>query len=93
MTSLFVDQMLSPPSAKPQQRKHPEQALIFALGAFVTGEHSPASILALASIHVLQMSDAEFDGETFTWNVASGAEVNIALNSADYDIAQECLTL
>ncbi|KAJ3861134.1 hypothetical protein EV359DRAFT_66726 [Lentinula novae-zelandiae] len=38
-----------------QQRKHPEQALIFALGAFVAGERSPASILALASIHVLQM--------------------------------------
>ncbi|KAJ3925785.1 MAG: hypothetical protein NXY57DRAFT_1117917 [Lentinula lateritia] len=31
-----------------QQRKHPEQALIFALGAFVAGERSPASILALA---------------------------------------------
>ncbi|KAJ4476086.1 hypothetical protein C8J55DRAFT_490336 [Lentinula edodes] len=43
-----------------QQRKHPEQALIFALGAFVAGERSPASILALASIHVLQMMDASF---------------------------------
>ncbi|KAJ3911155.1 hypothetical protein F5877DRAFT_86383 [Lentinula edodes] len=31
-----------------QQQKHPEQALIFALGAFIAGECSLASILALA---------------------------------------------
>ncbi|KAJ3917587.1 hypothetical protein F5877DRAFT_68066 [Lentinula edodes] len=42
-----------------QQQKHPEQALIFALGAFVAGERSPASILALASIHVLQMQNIQ----------------------------------
>ncbi|KAJ3870641.1 hypothetical protein F5051DRAFT_434479 [Lentinula edodes] len=35
-----------------QQQKHPEQALIFALGAFVAGERSPASILALATVNV-----------------------------------------
>ncbi|KAJ3861425.1 hypothetical protein EV359DRAFT_66490, partial [Lentinula novae-zelandiae] len=44
-----------------QQRKHPEQALIFALGAFVAGECSPASILALATTIATFISLACFD--------------------------------
>ncbi|KAJ3848230.1 hypothetical protein EV368DRAFT_86862 [Lentinula lateritia] len=39
-----------------QQPKHPEQVKNLASSAFVAGERSPASILALATIQVLQMS-------------------------------------
>ncbi|KAJ3926904.1 MAG: hypothetical protein NXY57DRAFT_1042870 [Lentinula lateritia] len=48
-----------------QQRKHPEQALIFALGAFLAGERSPASILALAMRTILEVdiTDDEEDSE------------------------------